>query len=1439
MNHHLPASRVRAPGILGRAAGILFLTAAILRADDFDTLITGWATFVTGGTNINLADSVIASRVSGAANSANSYWSSLDKTAARTYLWSDAASTTVSADITTCYSRLSAMAQGYAQTGSSLKGNASLAADILSALDWLYTNRYSQAKSEYDNWWDWEIGAPMALNQTMVLLYPQLSGTQITNYCNAIDHFSPAVTLTGANRIWKAEVVGVRGAVQRNAAKVAAARDGLSDVSGGGASSVFSYVTGGDGFYRDGSFIQHGKHPYTAGYGLYLFRDLAKVMDWLAPTAWVVTDAQRTNIVHWCYDSYEPMIFYGAMPEHLRGREISRSYSGYSAGHSAVNAILRIAQTAPANDAARLKSMVKYWAQADTTGTLPGYADIDLVDNAEALVADAGVAPRGELIGDYQFPSMDRVMHLRPGFGFSLSLFSTRIYNYECINSENWHGWFVSYGMNYLSVTNDLTQFTDSYWPTVDPYHLPGTTVALTPLANGVNQGKTSTQPWVGGAVLSNSLGAVGMSLADLNGSLVAKKSWFLFDREIVCLGAGISCSSATNVHTTVENRSLHSSSGNAFTVNGVTMPAALGWSSNLNNVSWCALDVSGGYYFPGGANLTAARTARTGKWSDLNAGGSTGSLTRNYLSLVLDHGIAPGNAGYSYVLLPRFSASAVSNYAANPPVVILTNTAAVQAARETALGVTAANFWSGSNTVDFITCNKPAAVVTRQANDVLELAVSDPTWTNTATLLLTLNRSATSLVSADAGVTVVQLSPQIQISVAVSGARGRTFQAKFSLAPAVVAVSDSAATGGSTPLWLDLLANDFSTGGPLTLAGVTAAGHGTATVANQLVWYVPAAGFAGTDTFNYFITDGAHSATGGVSVAVGGPLLTMTPAQVSASTNDGNLPANTVDGDFATRWSALNVGATNQWIQYDLLSTQLVRGVAIAFWPGTNRLAYFSALLSSDATNWTTNLAYASSSGTSTNLENFYFAPSWTRYVRLVGLGNSQGSGWNSFTEVRIFSATNSAPAAVGDSVSTLVSSAAAFNVLANDSDPDRGPQPFALVSFTQPAHGGASNVAGNLLYQPAYGYVGQDSFNYVISDGGLTATGRVSVTVTNLPVLPPVLSPFTNRWIIGGATLAVASAAGDPTSPPQRLLFSLLAGPSGAGINATSGVIAWRPTIAQSGTSNQFTVVVTQNGWLNSFAAVADAYVRDGGYTNMNFGSDTNLAVKFSNTAGARRESYLQFNVTNLPGALSSATLQLTPGYASFAGVQAIAVVTNNAWQESSLTWSNKPESGAPLAAWTPLAGVSVQVPLTVALSDLLNSHGTWLSLRLFGTNATADGLVYYGAREGGAGLAPQLNIVSSTGASLSATQSFWVVVAAPQSPLVSAPAFVAGQFRFTVSGDPGPDYTIQATTNLTASAAWTTLLLTNPALFPFNWSETNPTAFPSRYYRVLIGP
>ncbi len=1414
------------------AAGLLI--GFSLRADDFDTLRLEWRDFTTGGTNLNLADPYIASRVSGAGSSANSYWSSMNKAAGRTYLWSDAASTTISADITTCYSRLSAMAQGWATIGSAVYSNASLAADIVSGLDWMYTNRYNEARSEYNNWWDWEIGVPMALNNCMVMLYPVLSGAQVTNYCNAIDKFSPAVTMTGANRVWKAEAVGVRGVVGRNAAKVAAARDGLSDVSGGGASSVFAYVTTGDGFYRDGSFIQHGKHPYTAGYGLYLFRDVAKMLTWLDGTQWAVTDSQRTNVVRWCYDSYEPLIYLGALPEHLRGREISRSYTGYSAGHSAVNTILRVAQTAPAADADRLKSMIKYWGQADTTASLASYADIDLVAAAGQLMADSSITARGELVGHYQFPGMDRVMHLRPGFGFGLSLFSSRIYNYECINSENWHGWFTAYGMTYLWNSGDLTEFTDSYWPTIDPYHLPGTTVDLTALANAANQGKTSTQPWVGGAVLSNSFGVAGMALDDVNGSLVGYKSWFLLDDEIVCLGAGISCSSPTNVHTTIENRNLHTSAGNVFTVNGTAMPVVLGWSSNLNNVTWCALDTSGGYYFPGGASLVAQRVARTGKWSDINAGGSTSSITRNYLTLVWDHGVAPANGSYAYVILPNYAASAVGQYAANPRISVLTNSPSLQAVRDSSLGILAANFWTdGARTVDVLTASTRAAVIARETNGVMDISVSDPTWTNTGSILVTYARAAFGVLAAESGVVVQQLSPAVQLAVNVNGAHGRSFQARFTMTPAITAVADSAATGGSTPIPVDVLANDITAGIPLTISSVATPAHGTATVANQLVNYLPAAGYAGTDIFNYFITDGQRSATGTVSIAVAGAALNLNPAQVLASSNQvGNPPANTLDNDPATRWSAQGDG---QWIQYDLLSTQRVAAVSIAFYAGDQRVAYFDLNASSDGTNWA-QLYAGQGSGTTTNLQRFSFPSRWARYVRIVGHGNSQ-SDWNSITEARVHTGTNSAPMAIADAAATAVGSPVMIDALANDYDPDNGPQALFLLSALSPAHGTTALAGSSIRYQPLPGFVGQDSFNYLASDAGLTATGLVTVTVTHLATAPPVLAAIPDPSVIGGSTLLVTNVATDQTSPPQRLLYSLRNAPDGATINPTNGLLAWRPSVAKAGSSNQFTVVVTQNGWLNSFVPVADACVRDGAYSGSNFGSDAYLAVKLGG-AGFSRESYLKFNLAGIPGAVTDSTLQLTPLAASLPGVQAVSAVTNNSWIESALAWTNRPSSGPALATWTPQYGTRAEVPVAGAVQDALLNGGGMLSLRLFATNTTADGLVQYGSREGASANVPLLAVASSTGTFLGATQSFWVKVIAPQPPALAA-SIVQGRWQLTVNGSSGPDYRIEVAASLGLHPDWVGVFTTNAAALPFTWIDANGPGYSARFYRVALVP
>ena len=60
--------------------------------------------------------------------------------------------------------------------------------------------------------------------------------------------------------------------------------------------------------------------------------------------------------------------------------------------------------------------------------------------------------------------------------------------------------------------------------------------------------------------------------------------------------------------------------------------------------------------------------------------------------------------------------------------------------------------------------------------------------------------------------------------------------------------------------------------------------------------------------------------------------------------------------------------------------------------------------------------------------------------------------------------------------------------------------------------------------------------------------------------------------------------------------------------------------------------------------------------------------------------------------------------------------------------------------------------------------------------------------------------------------------------------------GQFTLGISGDAGPDYTVQASTNL---ASWTNLFTTNSPVTPFFWLDPDAGSYTSRFYRVLLGP
>ncbi|MRC57016.1 hypothetical protein GH877_30690, partial [Bacillus thuringiensis] len=67
-----------------------------------------------------------------------------------------------------------------------------------------------------------------------------------------------------------------------------------------------------------------------------------------------------------------------------------------------------------------------------------------------------------------------------------ISMYSNRISSFEAGNKENKRGWHIWDGMVYLYNEDDV-QFGKSYWPTVDPYRLPGTTVDTVPLKDEIS----------------------------------------------------------------------------------------------------------------------------------------------------------------------------------------------------------------------------------------------------------------------------------------------------------------------------------------------------------------------------------------------------------------------------------------------------------------------------------------------------------------------------------------------------------------------------------------------------------------------------------------------------------------------------------------------------------------------------------------------------------------------------------------------------------------------------------------------------------------------------------------------------------------------------------------------------------------------------------------
>ncbi|MFD7101118.1 polysaccharide lyase family 8 super-sandwich domain-containing protein, partial [Streptomyces xanthophaeus] len=299
-------------------------------------------------------------------------------------------------------------------------------------------------------------------------------------------------------------------------------------------------------------------------------------------------------------------------------------------------------------------------------------------------------------------------------------------------------------------------QYSDAYWPTVDPYRLPGITASRKPLADGEGGNWGGPRPdaaWVGGTT-DGEFGATGQHLKGLSSTMDAKKSWFWLDDCVVCLGAGITSADGHAVETTVDNRHLGTAGAPVLTVDGREQPTVQGWTGTFEDAGWAHVAGQAGYVFPTGATVSAVREERTGAWKDINAGGSADPVTRRYLTLYTDHGTDPAGAEYAYVLMPGASERSTSHRACDKGwLKILANTGAQQGIRVPKLGFTAVNFWA-PGTVEKITASAPASVLIREhRNGTATVVVSDPARQATS-LEVRWNRRVTKVLSKPSTVT-------------------------------------------------------------------------------------------------------------------------------------------------------------------------------------------------------------------------------------------------------------------------------------------------------------------------------------------------------------------------------------------------------------------------------------------------------------------------------------------------------------------------------------------------------------------------------------------------------------------------------------------------------------------------------------------------------------
>ena len=416
----------------------------------------------------------------------------------------------------------------------------------------------------------------------------------------------------------------------------------------------------------------------------------------------------------------------------VSGRSISRApgtnpfTSEFESGKETIANLTLVAKFSPEILRKKIDSSIKAWLEHSSYfyDFFENPRDFEALIDLKKIMNEPSITSKEEQNLVNIYGSMDRVFQKNESYSLGISMYSSRIGNYEYGNTENKKGWHTADGMVYL-YNGDLAQFDEGYWVTIDSYRLPGTTIDTKVLAEGASTGKKSPQSWVGGSN-NGKVAAVGMFLDKKNENmdLVAKKSWFLLEDKLINLGSGISGTTNATIETILDNRMMDSS--NMQIIQKKTADSTwinLTSTNPLNNL---------GYIFPNTmSNVDVQKEIRSGKYLDINEYFvNDQSYTKEFVKIIKNHGSNAQNDTYEYLTVAGKTAEEMAEMVQHKSYNVLANTPEIQAI-ETKDHLML-NAWSGNQQAAFVHVSEPASIIAEKlSNDTYRLSIANPVQNN------------------------------------------------------------------------------------------------------------------------------------------------------------------------------------------------------------------------------------------------------------------------------------------------------------------------------------------------------------------------------------------------------------------------------------------------------------------------------------------------------------------------------------------------------------------------------------------------------------------------------------------------------------------------------------------------------------------------------------